>query len=106
MASPITREASVPRKTETSPDQRDAFAAPIAERVVALLSERLQHPILAKEWMDSKEAGEYLGLHHITLLGYRKAGTGPRWHQAGTKIIRYKKCDLDAWLCSGRAEVA
>ena len=52
---------------------------------------------------SAAEAGVYLGgerkpLSYQTLANWRTAGSGPRFTRLNGRMIRYLRCDLDAWL--------
>lgn len=43
------------------------------------------------------QAAQYLGLSKPTLERFRTSGGGPKFAKLGASV-RYRKCDLDAWL--------
>ncbi len=47
-------------------------------------------------YLNTHQAGEYLGLSPRTLDRYRVKGSGPVYHRFGGRI-RYLAADLDAW---------
>lgn len=47
-------------------------------------------------YLNTHQAGEYLGLSPRTLDRYRVKGSGPIYHRFGGRI-RYVTEDLDAW---------
>jgi len=47
-------------------------------------------------WMTEK-AAQYVGLSKPTLERYRVSGDGPKFAKLGS-AVRYRKCDLDAWI--------
>ena len=49
-------------------------------------------------WLDSEEAGFYIGLSPKTLANMRVLGSGPKFHQSDTGIIRYLRAELDEWM--------
>lgn len=50
------------------------------------------------EWLTSAEAAYYLGVTPQTLYRWRWLGTAPRAQGDGA-LVRYRRADLDAWLC-------
>ena len=52
-------------------------------------------------WLTTKEAARYLNCHPNTLEKMRCRGDGPRFYKFGSKAVRYKKSDLDAFLMGG-----
>lgn len=58
----------------------------------------------ASPFLDTKQAGHYLGLSPKTLANMRWHGIGPRFRKHG-RFIRYHIDDLDLWSSqSGRQE--
>jgi excisionase family DNA binding protein len=47
--------------------------------------------------MSEQELADYLGMHVGTVRKWRRAGTGPPVHWAGSKP-RYKLAEVEAWL--------
>ena len=47
-------------------------------------------------YLNSVEAGRYLGLSHRTLRRYRVTGEGPLYYRFGGRV-RYRRDDLDSW---------
>ncbi len=54
-------------------------------------------PTPTKELLTTKEAAVYLNLHPSTLEKWRVKGVGPLACRLGTKAIRYRRSDLDAF---------
>ena len=48
-------------------------------------------------YLDTVEAGSYLGLSPSTLARMRVTGGGPRYSKAGRRVI-YDLRDLDSWV--------
>lgn len=48
--------------------------------------------------LRTPEASRYLSIPESTLTKMRVTGTGPKFVRYGTKSVRYRKADLDAWL--------
>lgn len=55
-----------------------------------------------REYLTTEEAAEYTGISRAKLAKLRYSGSGCKYIKIGdsaTKaVIRYRKCDLDAWL--------
>ena len=56
------------------------------------------------EMLTEAEAAKALGISRITLGGWRRAGTGPRYSQLGPRSIRYSRADLDAFIAAKRMD--
>jgi predicted DNA-binding transcriptional regulator AlpA len=44
------------------------------------------------------QAAEYLGFTQRALQSWRSRGGGPRYVRVSSRAIRYRRCDLDAWI--------
>jgi excisionase family DNA binding protein len=47
--------------------------------------------------MTEQEVADYLAVHIATVRNWRRSGTGPPVHWAGTKP-RYKLSEVEVWL--------
>ena len=47
--------------------------------------------------LSQKQAAELLGLSVRTLERYRRAGIGPTFCRIGSRMVRYREQDLQAW---------
>lgn len=54
------------------------------------------------EIMTPAQAAQFLGVSEDFLRDHRKARSGPPYHQPASKIIRYTRADLLAWLNRSR----
>lgn len=54
-----------------------------------------------REVLDEKQAAAYLDQKPGTLRQWRSISKGPAYHKKGRRVF-YMKCDLDAWMASGR----
>lgn len=54
------------------------------------------------EIMTPAQAAEFLGVSEDYLRDHRKAQSGPPYSQPATKIVRYERADLIAWLRRSR----
>ena len=52
-------------------------------------------------YLNTRQAAEWLGLSMRTLHRYRVSGRGPVFHRFGGRV-RYLRADLDAWAASRR----
>lgn len=58
-----------------------------------------------REYLSPQQAAELLGLHVDTLARWRCRGKGPAWSRCGTRAVRYRRVDVDAWVMSTRREM-
>ena len=56
------------------------------------------------EYLTQRETAELLRVSSRTLRDWRRTGTGPPFSRVGTKLIRYLKADVDAWVAKTRQE--
>jgi excisionase family DNA binding protein len=52
---------------------------------------------MGERLMTEQELADYCRVHVATVRKWRRAGTGPPVHWAGTKP-RYRRAEVDAWL--------
>jgi hypothetical protein len=69
----------------------------IASRVAAELS--VNGPQLSP-WLTPKGAATYLRMSLRGLEDMRARGEGPKFSKVNTRLVRYHRADLDAWLQS------
>jgi predicted DNA-binding transcriptional regulator AlpA len=48
--------------------------------------------------LNPKLTAKYLGVSKASLRLWRSEDRGPVYFRAGTKLIRYRRSDLDAWI--------
>lgn len=48
--------------------------------------------------LTPKQAAKYIGVSQAALRLWRAGGIGPRYYKAGTKLVRYRRADLDCWI--------
>jgi excisionase family DNA binding protein len=85
----------------------DAVIEDLAERVAAAVVSRLGgiQEQEAGEWLDSRRAAEYLGVHRDTLRKLAAERTIPA-HQDGHGCkLFFRRSDLDDWRRSGGRDV-
>lgn len=80
----------------------DQFVDRLAERVAAMVAARMS---AAKprtdEWLDSRHAAHYLGVHRDTLRKLAAERTIPAEQDGPGCKLYFRRCDLDAWRRSG-----
>lgn len=54
------------------------------------------------EIMTPAQAAQFLGVSEDFLRDHRRAKSGPAYSQPATKIVRYARSDLLAWLARSR----
>jgi excisionase family DNA binding protein len=94
-----------PALTPQAPDASvlDALIADLADRVAAAVATRLQaaEGQVECEWLDSRGAADYLGVHRDTLRKLAAERTIPA-HQDGPGCkLFFRRSDLDAWRRNG-----
>ena len=52
------------------------------------------------EILNTREAAHYVRLSKPTLERFRCSGDGPKFLKLSGAAVRYRRCDLDAWLSS------
>lgn len=68
------------------------------ETAVAVVREMQAAPAIPLVWVDEVGAAEYLKISPRMLQDGRRDGTGPVFHKAGGRLIRYRLSDLDAFM--------
>jgi len=58
------------------------------------------------EWLSSYELADELGIHPVTPSQWRQAGEGPPYVIVGSRSVRYRRADVEAWLEARRVEPA
>ena len=51
-----------------------------------------------KKLLNSQEAGNYIGVKESTLTMWRHNNKGPRYIKVGSRLVKYNRSDLDAFL--------
>lgn len=57
-----------------------------------------------KQWMNVKEAAEFLGVQVSTLYSYISSRRIPFYKIPGSQLVKFKVSDLNSWLESGKVE--
>lgn len=52
---------------------------------------------MPQEFLNTKQAAEYLGLKPNTLDIWRQVGKGPAFVKVG-RYVRYRRRDIDTWI--------
>jgi excisionase family DNA binding protein len=103
---PVTtaRGTATPGPAQPQPDSGfdvllDHLVSLVAERVV----ERLAAPkATADEWLDTRSAAEYLGVHRDTVRRLAAERTVPSEQEGPGCKLFFRRSDLDAWRCGAR----
>ena len=81
----------------------DDLLAQLADLVADRIATRLAGPraVQKDEWLDTRRAAEYLGIHRDSLCRLAAEHAIPT-EQAGAGCkLYFKRSDLDAWRCDG-----
>jgi excisionase family DNA binding protein len=81
----------------------DDLLAQLADLVADRIAARVAGPRTAQkdEWLDTRRAAEYLGIHRDSLRRLAAERAIPT-EQAGAGCkLYFKRSDLDAWRCDG-----
>lgn len=68
-----------------------------AREAVAQALAAAQQPQPSREYINTEEASAYLGLSKPQLEIWRSQGDGPPYIKL-SRLVRYKKSDLDSWM--------
>ena len=77
----------------------DLVAAVVAARLVASRNDE------SDEWMDTRRAAEYLGIHRDSLRRLAAERTIPAEQAAAGCKLFFRRSDLDAWRCPAAGSV-
>lgn len=80
----------------TPNDDASGFTPEQAKFLRALISDAQAHQ--RAEWLDEVAAAEHLKISPRMLQDGRRDGTGPVFHKAGGRLVRYRLSDLDAFM--------
>jgi len=84
----------------------DAILVQLADLVAERLAAR---PAAAKpngdEWLDTRDAAEYLGVHRDTIRRLAAERAVPSEQEGPGCKLFFRRSDLDAWRCSQRRPV-
>jgi excisionase family DNA binding protein len=81
----------------TTKEELEQFIRSAIERAVASIS--LPSKAIQQEYLNAKQAAEYLGISLPTLYKYSSEGSITLIKK--TKQLRFRKSDLDQWLNEG-----
>lgn len=90
-------------RRSVSPAVLDELVAHLADLVAEKLAARLEAPprMNADEWLDSRRAADYLGIHRDSLRRLAADGTIPAEQTAAGCKLFFRRRDLDEWRCPG-----
>ena len=60
--------------------------------------------VAQEKFLTTAEAAEFLNVTAWLVNDWRRRGVGPTYFRLGTKLIRYRKVDLVAWLNGRRVD--
>ena len=64
-----------------------------------------QIPVAQLQYLSTRQAAKYLGVSRQTLEIGRHKGTGPIYcRPVNSRIVRYLRSDLDAWMQNSRRQ--
>jgi excisionase family DNA binding protein len=94
---------------EIDADRRGSLLDALIDQIAGRVVERLAgatNPLLAGEptgddWLDSRRAAEYLGVHRDTLRKLAAERAIPAEQDGRGCKLYFRRCDLDAWRQSG-----
>lgn len=78
--------------------QDPSFERLIRDVATATVRELQNQPTIPCVWVDEIGAGRYLSISPRMLQDHRRDGTGPVFHKAGGRLVRYRLSDLDAFM--------
>ncbi len=84
----------------------DAIVAHLADLVAERLAARLAVPSRqVDEWLDTRGAAEYLGVHRDTVRRLAAERTVPSEQEGPGCKLFFRRSDLDEWRCSDRRRI-
>lgn len=87
-------------------DAENALTQEALARAAEALADAARASGPATEYLNTEQAARYLGLSKVRLEMWRCRGGGPPYVRIGTRIIRYRRSQLDAWMAEHQAEHA
>jgi len=92
-----------PPSADQSRQLLDVLIDQLADRVASALAERLTTPTVdvAPEWLDSRAAAQYLGLHRDTLRKLAAERAIPAEQDGPGCKLFFRRSDLDEWRMAG-----
>lgn len=75
----------------------------LADLIAERLSARLAEPmgVASDEWLDTRRAAEYLGVHRDTMRRLAAERAIPSEQEGAGCKLYFRRADLDAWRCAG-----
>jgi excisionase family DNA binding protein len=84
----------------------DVILAQLADLVAERVAARLAAPAgEADEWLDTRAASEYLGVHRDTVRRLAAERTVPSEQEGPGCKLFFRRSDLDEWRCSDRRRI-
>lgn len=71
------------------------------ETVKEILQRLRHHPVVNPTWMSAQATAAYLGIAEETLCAWVKQGVAPPSIKFSSKMRRFKRDDVDAWVEHG-----
>jgi excisionase family DNA binding protein len=97
------------------PEVRGEIGNPILDQLVAQLADLVAERVAARlvrprgvaedEWLDTRRAAEYLGIHRDNVRRLAAEGTIPAEQESAGCKLYFRRSDLDAWRCPGSGAV-
>jgi excisionase family DNA binding protein len=95
-----------PVRLPVGPPEFDAVLAHLADLVAERLAACLAAPSRqADEWLDTRGAAEYLGVHRDTVRRLAAERTVPSEQEGPGCKLFFRRGDLDEWRCSDRRHI-
>lgn len=79
----------------------DTFINQLADKVAARLANEARSSSTTDDWLDSRHAAEYLGVHRDTLRKLAAERAIPSEQDGPGCKLYFRRADLDAWRQSG-----
>ena len=79
----------------------DEFVSQLAERVAERVAKQAAVSVGIHEWLDSRHAAEYLGVHRDTLRKLAAERAIPSEQDGRGCKLYFRRADLDAWRQRG-----
>lgn len=48
--------------------------------------------------LTPKDVAQIYGISIATLSTWRATQQGPKWYRLGTRLVRYRKADMEQWI--------
>lgn len=96
-----------PQSVTTADERGNAVFDELLGHLADLVAERLAVRLVpgaptADEWLDTRGAAEYLGVHRDTVRRLASERAVPSEQEGAGCKLYFRRSDLDAWRCSDR----